>query len=575
MFKIVTLIVGIASVLRSVAFTPISSTVFQKLNQLGRYKRSRNGRIVTLNSSGSPTEPIDAPNPIIENDPNTSREDIHSIKSQLGAWIPLGSASSLTGLTPSKIRVCGIDLAVWHNPTSKNDREQPKFSAFVDACPHKLAPLSQGRIDPKTKCLQCPYHGWEFDSDGALTNIPQLDEGRTIGGELKKNGAATSLPVHASGDLLFVFVPSEICGESWPIELLPEMHYPYLRDAMDGGKTYFARELPYSADFLIENFMDPAHIPFAHHSLQGTRDDGSPIEMGLVASNFTHVEASFIDICNGKQRDGVLSFQRPAFFHFRTKLNATNTSDANNSFNDNESSSSLENYRPNLQIYVTPIQPGKCRIFIQEFTVPFFPTFLSHAAFNRFLNSDTWLHDTERTARMKGNDNNNNNSKNIDNPMNTLGGPAAVGSARAGKQPFVGLNYLFATKSDMGPSIFRKWWNTHLAAGPPEFFGPAPPNAFKTEAMSRNDQTDPWTHHSRQCVKCRRALRVMKTSKMISVGIAASVAVSTVGRSRPVVGIAAVLVGLGMNRFLEKLCTAIEGNDRKSEASDRSVAAMK
>jgi phenylpropionate dioxygenase-like ring-hydroxylating dioxygenase large terminal subunit len=32
--------------------------------------------------------------------------------------------------------------------------------------------------------------------------------------------------------------------------------------------SFTVRDLPYSFDFLVENLMDPAHIPFAHHSLQ-------------------------------------------------------------------------------------------------------------------------------------------------------------------------------------------------------------------------------------------------------------------------------------------------------------------
>lgn len=31
--------------------------------------------------------------------------------------------------------------------------------------------------------------------------------------------------------------------------------------------------------------MDPAHIPFAHHKLQSTRDDGSPIDMEVLVSS--------------------------------------------------------------------------------------------------------------------------------------------------------------------------------------------------------------------------------------------------------------------------------------------------
>ena len=137
----------------------------------------------------------------------------------LGAWMPLGSASSLTGLGPTQIRVCGIDLAVWHKPLPKDAKRgavATEWSALVDACPHRLAPLSQGRVDPKSGCIECPYHGWSFDADGSLQTIPQLDEGRTITAATGNAGGATSLPVHAAGDLLFVFLPTEVTGVSWP-----------------------------------------------------------------------------------------------------------------------------------------------------------------------------------------------------------------------------------------------------------------------------------------------------------------------------------------------------------------------
>lgn len=123
----------------------------------------------------------------------------------------------------------------------------------MDACPHRLAPLSQGRVDPSTGCIECPYHGWSFAADGELKALPQLDEGRTIQAATGGNGDATSLAVHQAGDLLFVFIPTEVCGESWPIDTLPEDMYPYLAGNIEKGTTYYTRELPYSFDFLIEN----------------------------------------------------------------------------------------------------------------------------------------------------------------------------------------------------------------------------------------------------------------------------------------------------------------------------------
>ena len=37
----------------------------------------------------------------------------------------------------------------------------------------RLAPLSQGRIEPSDGTLQCSYHGWRFDGSGAAAAIPQ------------------------------------------------------------------------------------------------------------------------------------------------------------------------------------------------------------------------------------------------------------------------------------------------------------------------------------------------------------------------------------------------------------------
>lgn len=186
---------------------------------------------------------------------------------QFGAWMPLGSASSLTGLSPVQVRVCGLDIAVWHAPLlDKRQRVAANFSAFVDACPHRLAPLSQGRVDDVTGCIECPYHGWQFDSSGNLTALPQLDPGKRLE-SVTAGREATALPVHKAGDLLFVFLPTELTGESWPISRLPEHHYPYLQDNIDEKANWYVRELPYSFDFLLENFLDPGASPEGPSSL--------------------------------------------------------------------------------------------------------------------------------------------------------------------------------------------------------------------------------------------------------------------------------------------------------------------
>ena len=85
--------------------------------------------------------------------------------------------------------------------------------------------------------------------------------------------------------------------------VLPEEMFPTLREDMERNKTYYVRDLPYSQDILVENFLDPSHVPFAHHSLQSVRSDGSPVPMTAIVSNFTHVELAFKDKSRGKVRE--------------------------------------------------------------------------------------------------------------------------------------------------------------------------------------------------------------------------------------------------------------------------------
>jgi hypothetical protein len=53
-------------------------------------------------------------------------------------------------------------------------------------------------------------------------------------------------------------------------------------------------------------------------------------------------------------------------------------------------------------IYVVPIQAGKTRVLFQSPAPKWLPTWLSHAASNRFLNTDVWLHGVERKVRSMG-----------------------------------------------------------------------------------------------------------------------------------------------------------------------------
>lgn len=67
---------------------------------------------------------------------------------------------------PHAKKVLGLDVVVWW------DRNENAWKVFDDKCPHRLAPLSEGRIDQWGR-LQCVYHGWCFNGSGDCKFIPQ------------------------------------------------------------------------------------------------------------------------------------------------------------------------------------------------------------------------------------------------------------------------------------------------------------------------------------------------------------------------------------------------------------------
>ncbi|RAL39943.1 hypothetical protein DM860_008083 [Cuscuta australis] len=81
-------------------------------------------------------------------------------------WYPLMPICDLDKRRPQGKRVLGIDLVLWW------DRNMGEWKVMDDTCPHRLAPLSEGRIDQWGR-LQCVYHGWCFDGSGDCKFIPQ------------------------------------------------------------------------------------------------------------------------------------------------------------------------------------------------------------------------------------------------------------------------------------------------------------------------------------------------------------------------------------------------------------------
>jgi phenylpropionate dioxygenase-like ring-hydroxylating dioxygenase large terminal subunit len=82
-------------------------------------------------------------------------------------WYPVGVVAYLDEGRPHSIQLLGRDFVLWYSQSEK------QWSVLADACPHRLAPLSEGRVETDGTLL-CAYHAWRFDASGACVKIPQV-----------------------------------------------------------------------------------------------------------------------------------------------------------------------------------------------------------------------------------------------------------------------------------------------------------------------------------------------------------------------------------------------------------------
>ncbi|HEX6522396.1 MAG TPA: Rieske 2Fe-2S domain-containing protein [Streptosporangiaceae bacterium] len=133
-----------------------------------------------------------------------------------------------------------------------------EVAAFPDACPHRRARLSAGRIVDGT--LRCRYHGWRYAFDGACIDIPALGEG-------------ASIPARA--DLVRPAEVAEADGLVWLAPRAPRAPRPTLAPPPGLPGTDVATvimpalRVAANAAILVDNFLDEAHLPFVHAATIG------------------------------------------------------------------------------------------------------------------------------------------------------------------------------------------------------------------------------------------------------------------------------------------------------------------
>jgi phenylpropionate dioxygenase-like ring-hydroxylating dioxygenase large terminal subunit len=142
----------------------------------------------------------------------------------------------------------GEKMVAWRNAKGE-------LSVMSDKCPHRGVALSVGKLSGD--CIQCPFHGLEFNTSGNCTLVPA--NGRDA--EPPKALHIRSYPVREEHDFVYIWwgEPRESYPPvPWFESVTDNMVYSTLKDHW---ANHYSRA--------IENQLDVVHLPFIHATTIG------------------------------------------------------------------------------------------------------------------------------------------------------------------------------------------------------------------------------------------------------------------------------------------------------------------
>ncbi|PSB59423.1 Rieske 2Fe-2S domain-containing protein [Chamaesiphon polymorphus] len=431
------------------------------------------------------------------------------------SWYPVAYIEDLDKLTPTPFTLLDRDLVIWW------DTQANEWRAFDDRCPHRLARLSEGRI-AEDGLLECPYHGWAFTGNGTCDRIPQqLPDAKA---ETSRRACVKSLPTAVEQGLLFIYAGTPARAEQTPIPLIP---VPMVDGKPTDGwlvlNTF--RDLPYDALTLLENVLDPSHLPYTHHGSVGKRSNASPVELEVTSSDKLGFTGTWAD----GPRKGTLGRQNTTFIAPCLMWHELKSKQFGETI---------------TVVYATPTRKGQCRIFarfpfkfaskVPEFFIKATPAWYSHINNNAILEDDQiFLHHQERYLEQSG-----------------------------GSNTFSQSFYL-PTKADAFVFEYRQWLNDYRA-------DPFPGQTFKP-ALDTEKLLDRYHSHTEHCHSCSTAYKNIQTAKRAIVIIAllawlsTTVLVLTGGENALVPGLISIGIVAGSSIGwwgLNRLQTKLERGDR-------------
>lgn len=154
-------------------------------------------------------------------------------------WYPVAFSSDLKDDTM-------IPIDCFEQPWVIFRGKDGKPGCVKNTCAHRACPLDLGSVNEGR--IQCPYHGWEYSTDGTCEKMPST---KFVNVKIK------ALPCFEQEGMIWIWP-----GNDPPTATIPSLQPP------PGFKIHaeIVMELPVEHGLLLDNLLDLAHAPFTHTS---------------------------------------------------------------------------------------------------------------------------------------------------------------------------------------------------------------------------------------------------------------------------------------------------------------------
>ncbi len=144
------------------------------------------------------------------------------------------------------------------------------IGAFHNSCRHRGTRLAAGAGAFADGCIQCPYHGWQYDLDGALVRVVDAEEFTNLPDGL----ALRSVRVDCFGGFVFVNLDRDAKPLLEFLDPLPTLLAPYHLERMR-LRSYRTTIIDANWKAVVDAFNEGYHVQGLHPQILPWTDDVS------------------------------------------------------------------------------------------------------------------------------------------------------------------------------------------------------------------------------------------------------------------------------------------------------------